>query len=111
MTFAEKLRRIQSENNSLLCIGLDTDILQIPKSLLRNTDPIVEFNRRIIEATKDIVCAYKINLAFYEVVGEHGWYTVHQTLAQIPENIVTIGDGKRGDIGNSAERYAKLILQ
>jgi orotidine-5'-phosphate decarboxylase len=111
MTFNQKLRAIQRKNNSLLCIGLDTDILQIPKSLLRYTDPIAEFNRRIIEATKDIVCAYKLNLAFYEVLGERGWHIVHQTLARIPKNIVTIGDGKRGDIGNSVERYAKLILE
>jgi orotidine-5'-phosphate decarboxylase len=111
VTFNERLRAIQQKNNSLLCIGLDADILQIPKSLLGYADPIFEFNRRIIEATKDIVCAYKINLAFYEVVGEHGWHIVHQTLARIPESIITIGDGKRGDIGNSAERYAKLILE
>lgn len=111
MTFNEKLRTIQRKNKSLLCIGLDTDISKIPEYLLGYADPMFEFNRRIIDATKDIVCAYKINFAFYEVVGEHGWYTVHQTLARIPENIITIGDGKRGDIGNSAERYAKLILQ
>jgi orotidine-5'-phosphate decarboxylase len=111
MLFNQKLRTIQRKNNSLLCIGLDTNLLQIPKSLLRYTDPIVEFNRRIIEATKDVVCAYKLNLAFYEVLGERGWHIVHQTLAQIPKNIITIGDGKRGDIGNSAERYAKLIFE
>jgi orotidine-5'-phosphate decarboxylase len=111
MTFNEKLRSIQRKNNSLLCIGLDTDIQLIPKSLLRGTDPIIEFNHRIIEATRDLVCAYKLNLAFYEVLGERGWHIVHQTLARIPKNIITIGDGKRGDIGNSVERYAKLILE
>jgi orotidine-5'-phosphate decarboxylase len=111
MTFNEKLWSIQRKNSSLLCIGLDTDTLQIPKSLLGYADPITEFNRRIIEATKDLVCAYKLNLAFYEVVGERGWHIVHQTLARIPKNIITIGDGKRGDVGNSVERYAKLILE
>jgi orotidine-5'-phosphate decarboxylase len=110
MSFYQKLRSIQRKNNSLLCIGLDTDINLIPEFLFEYGDPIFEFNRRIIEVTKDIVCAYKINLAFYESVGEHGWYTVHQTLARIPEEIVTIGDAKRGDIGNSAEFYAKLIV-
>jgi len=110
MTFNEKLRRIQQKNDSLLCIGLDTDASKIPNFLSAHADPILEFNRRIIDATKDIVCAYKINLAFYEVIGERGWYTVHQTLAHIPEHIITIGDGKRSDIGNSAERYAKAIL-
>lgn len=110
MNFYRKLRRIQEKNNSLLCIGLDTDINKIPEFLFEFGDPIYEFNRRIIDATKDLVCAYKINLAFYEVTGEHGWYTVHQTLARIPEEIVTIGDAKRGDIGNSSEAYAKLIV-
>jgi orotidine-5'-phosphate decarboxylase len=110
MTFYQKLRAIQRKNNSLLCIGLDTDINKMPEFLFEYGDPIYEFNRRIIDATKDIVCAYKLNLAFYESIGEHGWYTVHQTLARIPETIVTIGDAKRGDIGNSAEKYAKLIV-
>jgi len=110
MTFYQKLRAIQRKHNSLLCIGLDTDINKIPEFLFAYGDPVFEFNRRIIDATKDIVCAYKINLAFYESTGEHGWYTVHQTLARIPEEIVTIGDAKRGDIGNSAELYAKLIV-
>jgi orotidine 5'-phosphate decarboxylase subfamily 2 len=109
MTFLQKLRTIQRKNDSLLCIGLDTDPLKVPESLYRWGDPQYEFNRRIIDATKDIVCAYKLNIAFYESVGEHGWYTVHQTLARIPEEIVTIGDGKRGDIPSSAERQAHLL--
>jgi orotidine-5'-phosphate decarboxylase len=111
MNFYQKLRRIQRKNNSLLCIGLDTDVNKIPRFLLESKDPMYEFNRHIINATKDIVCAYKINLAFYEAQGEHGWYTVHQTLAQIPADVVTIGDGKRGDIGNSSAFYAKLLME
>jgi orotidine-5'-phosphate decarboxylase len=107
--FLKRLRDISRKNNSLLCIGLDVDPLQVPESLYRWGDPQFEFNRAIIEATKDIVCAYKLNISFYESVGEHGWYTVHQTLARIPEEIVTIGDGKRGDIANSSERQAHLI--
>jgi orotidine 5'-phosphate decarboxylase subfamily 2 len=111
MTFLQKLRHIQRKNNSLLCIGLDTDPTKVPEFLYEYGDPQYEFNRRIIDATKDVVCAYKLNIAFYESVGEHGWYTVHQTLARIPEEIVTIGDGKRGDIANSAERQAHLICE
>ncbi len=110
MNFSQRLRRIQRKSQSLLCIGLDTDINKIPESLFEYGDPVYEFNRRIIDATKDLVCAYKINLAFYESTGEHGWYTVHQTLARIPDDIVTIGDAKRGDIGNSSEMYAKLLV-
>jgi orotidine-5'-phosphate decarboxylase len=111
MKFVEKLRRIQRKNNSLLCIGLDTDVLKVPEFLYAYGDPQFEFNRRIIDATKDLVCAYKMNIAFYESAGEHGWYTVHQTLARIPEEIVTIGDGKRGDIPTSAERQAMLLCE
>jgi len=110
MNFSQRLQKIQRKNNSLLCIGLDPDIRRIPESLFAYGDPIYEFNRRIVDATKDLVCAYKINLAFYEATGEHGWYTIHQTLARIPEEIVTIGDAKRGDIGHSAEMYARLIV-
>ncbi|MBI3194976.1 MAG: orotidine-5'-phosphate decarboxylase [Ignavibacteriae bacterium] len=105
-SFISKLKKIQRKTNSLLCIGLDTDVLKVPEFLFKYEDPQYEFNRRIIDATKDLVCAYKINTAFYEAVGEHCWYTVHHTLARIPEEIITIGDGKRGDIGNSAEKQA-----
>ncbi len=111
MTFIEKLKKIQEKNNSLLCIGLDTDVGSVPESLYKWGDPQYEFNRRIIDATKDIVCAYKFNIAFYESAGEHGWYTVHQSLARIPEEIVTIGDGKRGDIASSARRQASLFCE
>jgi orotidine-5'-phosphate decarboxylase len=110
MTFYQKIRSIQRKNNSLLCIGLDTDLRRVPEFLCSYADPIVEFNRRIIEATKDIVCAYKLNLAFYESIGQQGYSTVHRTLAFIPTEIVTIGDAKRGDIDNSASMYAKLIV-
>src|SRR3990172_8720192 len=111
MNFNDKLRRIQRKNNSLLCIGLDTETSRVPESLFRWGDPQYEFNRKIIDATKDLVCAYKLNISFYESVGEHGWYRVHQTLARIPEEIVTIGDGKRGDIRNSAEKQAHLFCE
>ncbi|MFH2004582.1 MAG: orotidine 5'-phosphate decarboxylase, partial [Bacteroidota bacterium] len=66
MNFTEKLRKIQHKQNSLLCIGLDTDIKKIPKHLLKAENPQLEFNKIVIEATKDLVCAYKLNLAFYE---------------------------------------------
>jgi orotidine-5'-phosphate decarboxylase len=110
MNFTQRLRFIQRKNRSLLSIGLDTDINKIPESLFAYGDPLYEFNRRIIDATRDLVCAYKLNMAFYEATGEHGWYTVHQTLARIPEEIVTIGDAKRGDIGNSSAMYAKVLV-
>ncbi|MBI5471927.1 MAG: orotidine-5'-phosphate decarboxylase [Ignavibacteriae bacterium] len=111
MNFYSALRSIQVKNNSLLCIGLDSDLNKIPKHLRSAENPILEFNKQIIEATKDLVCAYKLNLAFYEVLGEKGWHTIKQTLAAIPSDIVTIGDAKRGDIGNTAEMYAKSMRE
>ena len=110
MTFIEKLRNIQRKHNSLISIGLDTDETKIPSSLKRDINPQLEFNRQIIDVTKDIVCAYKLNLAFYEAAGERGYETIKKTLECIPEDIVTIADGKRGDIGNTAEQYAKNIF-
>ncbi|MBI3578126.1 MAG: orotidine-5'-phosphate decarboxylase [Ignavibacteriales bacterium] len=110
MSFLTKLRNIQSKNRSLLCVGLDTDIELIPKHLLSSANPVLEFNRSIVEATGDLVCAYKLNLAFYEAMGNAGWQTLRDTLSLVPKSVITIGDGKRGDIGNTAERYAEALF-
>lgn len=109
MTFSSRLRQSQQRSNSLLCIGLDSDLKKLPRHLLGAVNPILEFNKRIIDATHDLVCAYKLNLAFYEALGETGWRTLKETLAAIPPDIITIGDAKRGDIGNTAEMYAKSM--
>jgi len=110
MTFTQKLRDVQLQKNSLLCIGLDVDAKKIPEHLQSAEYPALEFNRQIIEATSDIVCAYKPNLAFYEAMGESGITALRETLKLIPTSVLTIGDGKRGDIGNTAERYAKSLF-
>jgi orotidine-5'-phosphate decarboxylase len=110
MTFIQKLEAIQQKNNSLLCIGLDTDVSKIPSSIKHHPNPQFEFNRQIIELTRDIACAYKLNLAFYESAGKRGYETVHATLECIPKDIITIADGKRGDIGNTAVQYVKSIF-
>ena len=113
MTFQQRLRTAQQKSGSLLCIGLDTDAAQLPRHLGRSPKQIsavLNFNRRIIDVTHDLVCAYKLNLAFYEALGEKGWRVVEKTLAHIPRGIITIGDGKRGDIGNTAERYARALF-
>jgi orotidine 5'-phosphate decarboxylase subfamily 2 len=110
MNFTQRLRTIQKSKKSLVCVGLDTDPTRIPQALRSYEDPVLEFNRRIIEATFDLVCAYKLNLAFYESLGERGWSVLRKTLSYIPEGIITIGDAKRGDIGNTAEMYARALL-
>jgi orotidine-5'-phosphate decarboxylase len=109
MIFIDKLRRVQRKNRTLLCIGLDTDPAKLPAHLGKSTAAVLRFNRSIIEATSDLVCAYKLNLAFYEALGESGWAVIRKTLAAIPRNVITIGDGKRGDIGNTAEQYAHAL--
>jgi orotidine-5'-phosphate decarboxylase len=110
MTFTEHLRAVQRVKNSLVCVGLDTDLAKMPEHLRSVVNPVIEFNKRLIDATHDLVCAYKINLAFYETLGDTGWTTIQQTLEHIPNDIVTIADGKRGDIGNSSERYAASLF-
>lgn len=111
MKFVDKLVKVQRKNKSLLCVGLDTDPAKLPGHLRKSKNAVVKFNHEIIEATSDLVCAYKLNLAFYEALGEKGWHTLQETLALIPRTIVTIGDGKRGDIGNTAERYAMALFE
>ena len=95
---------------SLLCVGLDTDISKIPTHLLKEEDPVLAFNKAIIDATRDQAVAYKINTAFYEAQGIQGWITMQKTLEYIPEGIFTIADAKRGDIGNTSEQYARTFF-
>lgn len=99
------------EKESFLCVGLDTDINRIPKHLLDLEDPIFEFNKQIIDATKDYAVAYKPNTAFYEAMGAKGWESLQKTVAYIPDNIFSIADAKRGDIGNTAAMYAKAFFE
>ena len=94
-----------------LCIGLDTDITKIPKHLLSYADPVFEFNRSIIDATKDYCVSYKINTAFYEASGVKGWETMERTVNYIPSTHFKIADAKRGDIGNTSAQYAKAFFE
>lgn len=102
--------QIQSKS-SFLCVGLDTVPERIPSFLNDYDDPIFEFNKRIIDATKDIAVAYKPNIAFYEALGPKGWESLEKTINYIPENIFTIADAKRGDIGNTSKRYAQAFFE
>ncbi|MCB0802278.1 MAG: orotidine-5'-phosphate decarboxylase [Flavobacteriales bacterium] len=110
MNRKQLIEEIKSKQ-SFLCVGLDTDITKIPKHLLSLDNPILEFNKQVIDATKDFCVAYKPNIAFYECLGSRGWDILQETLAYIPDNIFTIADAKRGDIGNTASMYAKTFLE
>lgn len=109
MTRSELISQIK-QKKSFLCVGLDTDINKIPKFLLDYEDPVFEFNKRIIEATEDLCVAYKPNIAFYETRGQKGWESLRKTWEILPKNCFSIADAKRGDIGNTANMYAKAFF-
>ena len=110
MTRKELIEQIRTKQ-SFLCVGLDTDLSKIPAHLLETEDPIFEFNKAIIDATKDFAVAYKPNIAFYECYGPKGWESLQKTIDYIPKNIFTIADAKRGDIGNTSTYYAKTFFE
>ncbi len=101
------------KKQSFLCVGLDTDLEKIPDYLLDNDDPIYIFNKAIIDATAPYCVAYKPNIAFYEAAGQKGWLAFEKTVAYIkqryPDQFI-IADAKRGDIGNTAEMYARFYF-
>ena len=96
---------------SFLCIGLDAELTKIPKHLLDTADPIFEFNKQIIDATRDYCVAYKPNLAFYESQGLKGWRSLQRTVKYIGKSHFTIADAKRGDIGNTGRLYAEAFFK
>ena len=110
MTRQQLIHQIQLKK-SYLCVGLDTDFEKIPKHLQSHPDAIFEFNKQIIDATKDLCVAYKINTAFYEVLGSKGWDIMEKTVNYIPKEHFTIADAKRGDIGNTSTQYAKAFFE
>lgn len=110
MTRQELIEQIRLKR-SFLCIGLDTDLEKIPPHFLKMDDPIFEFNKAIIDATKAYCVAYKPNVAFYECHGPKGWESLKKTLDYIPKDIFTIADAKRGDIGNTSNYYAKTFFE
>ena len=110
MTRQQLIHQIQLKK-SYLCVGLDTDFEKIPKHLQSHPDAIFEFNKQIIDATKDLCVAYKINTAFYEVLGSKGWDIMEKTVNYIPKEHFTIADANRGDIGNTSTQYAKAFFE
>ena len=109
MTRQQLVEQIFSKK-TYLCVGLDTDRSKIPQHLLSLPDPVFEFNRAIIDATKEYCVAYKINTAFYEAEGWKGWQALEKTANYIPSTHFKIADAKRGDIGNTSSFYAKAFF-
>ncbi len=99
------------KKKSYLCVGLDTDPEKIPAHLRSLPDPVLEFNKQIIDATRDFCVAYKPNIAFYEALGPAGWESLKKTVDYIPSEHFTIADAKRGDIGNTSSMYAKAFFE
>lgn len=99
------------EKGSYLCVGLDTDPEKIPDCLRKEKDPVLTFNKAIIDATEDLCVAYKLNTAFYECMGMEGWKILKDTVDYISDNHFVIADAKRGDIGNTSLQYAKTFFQ
>ena len=107
----QQLAALIRSKQSYLCVGLDTDITKIPRHLLSFPDPVFEFNKCIIDATKDHCVGYKINTAFYEALGLQGWEAMEKTVDHIPSTHFKIADAKRGDIGNTSAQYAKAFFE
>ncbi|WP_176627793.1 orotidine-5'-phosphate decarboxylase [Mucilaginibacter sp. SG538B] len=109
MSRQELIEQIKKKK-SFLCVGLDPDINKIPEFLRSYPDPILEFNKRIIDATQDLCIAYKPNAAFYEAYGIKGLQSLIDTYKYLPKDCLSIIDAKRGDIGNTSDKYAKAFF-
>lgn len=110
MTREQLIKRIK-ETNNCLCIGLDTDINRLPSHFKKDAASVLEFNKKIIDATQNHCVAYKINTAFYESMGAEGWHVLEKTAEYLPEGHLKIADAKRGDIGNTSAQYAKAFFE
>ncbi len=109
MNALEKLSKKNSEGK-IICVGLDTDINKIPSHLKTTDNAIFNFNKSIIEKTYKSAAAYKLNFAFYEKLGTEGFEILKETIGIIPDDLLIIGDAKRGDIGNTSKMYADSIF-
>jgi orotidine-5'-phosphate decarboxylase len=110
MQFNQLLSDRIREADSLVCVGLDPDPQKLPSTLKDKPDSIYRFCKAVVEATSKYALAYKPNLAFYESLGVEGWDILRRVIRLIPEGVLKIGDGKRGDIGSTAEKYAAALF-
>ncbi|KAA3633125.1 MAG: orotidine-5'-phosphate decarboxylase, partial [Calditrichaeota bacterium] len=111
MAATDKLTEIQEKNNSYICLGLDLDPKRMPAESTKSIKSMYEFAMNIIDATKDHVCAYKPNMAFFENLGHDGISLLESIVNRMPTDIPIILDGKRGDIGNTASFYAEAMYE
>lgn len=109
-SYLEKLKAAQERNNSWLCVGLDPDVDRLRVDVLKWDEPVLPFNKAIIDATADLVCAYKPNLGFYLQWGAAGVIALERTIAYIPRHIPIILDCKTGDIGHTQAAWARGLF-
>jgi orotidine-5'-phosphate decarboxylase len=109
--FSQRLAEHADAQQTYLCVGLDPDLRQLPTSLQTDADPIYTFCATIIEATVDLVCAFKPNSAFFEALGPHGFETLRRVIIAVQRRVPVILDAKRGDIGNTAQAYAHAAFE
>ncbi|MBN2282059.1 MAG: orotidine-5'-phosphate decarboxylase [Candidatus Marinimicrobia bacterium] len=111
MNYISKLTQSVKKKNSYLCVGIDPDPHKLPEKFEKNVEGVFNFCREIIAATKEFTPAYKFNLAFFEIWGWQGWKILEELIALVPDDILLVGDAKRGDIGNSSQFYAKALTE
>jgi orotidine-5'-phosphate decarboxylase len=108
---AEQLGQLAKRKNSLLCVGLDPMLKQLPADLPANAEGVFTFCRDIVQATAPYAIAYKLNIAFFEVLGSAGWHVLEKLLPLMPADALLIADAKRGDIGSSSALYAQTFFE
>lgn len=111
MGFVDKLQLRRESTGAILCVGLDPDMSKLPEVCRSSPEPLYEFCAAIVNATLSVACAYKPNLAFFEAHGSSGIAQLERVMAEIPSDIPTILDGKRGDIGNTSRLYAQFLFE
>lgn len=109
-SFADKLAAAVAANDSLVCVGLDPVPERMPEGIAKDAQGILEFNRRLVEATADLVCCYKPNLAFYGALGRQGWDVLAATIEAVLDPVPVLIDAKAGDIGSTAQRWAHMLF-
>lgn len=110
MTRSELVRQIFLKK-TMLCVGLDPEMSKLPPHLMNLEDPVFEFCRQIIRATKPHCVAFKPNLAFFEALGPTGFQTFEKVVREIGPDHFVIADAKRGDIGNTSRLYATAFFE